>query len=77
MRLPCDLVFRCKSVEDLAGEDYITKLWWKVDDIHQEVRSHISIASSCMEKHTSSRLQNVIDVEGDVALQSPGEKLKL
>lgn len=45
MRLPLDLVFGCKSMVDLAGDDYVTDLRGKIDETYEKVRSHVHAAS--------------------------------
>lgn len=37
IQLACNLVFKCKLVEDLADHDYISKLQQKMNEIHQKV----------------------------------------
>lgn len=55
MRLPCDLIFGCRPGEDIAGEDYVTDLRQKMDDIHELVRSHLQIASDRMKERYDIR----------------------
>ncbi|KAJ8958350.1 hypothetical protein NQ317_014677, partial [Molorchus minor] len=39
LRLPCDLKFGCPPGEDVAGEDYVTTLRRRMDDIHDQKSS--------------------------------------
>ncbi|KAJ8935720.1 hypothetical protein NQ318_009004, partial [Aromia moschata] len=41
LRLPCDLKFGCTPGDDVAGEDYVSTLRQRMDDIHERVRSSI------------------------------------
>lgn len=50
LRLPCDLKFGCKPGEDLAGEDYVSRLRRRLDDIHEQVRRNIQDASDRMKE---------------------------
>lgn len=61
LRLPCDLVFRCKP-----GEDYVSELRRKMDDIHQEVRSHIQIASDRMKERYDIQAKEHQYAKGDL-----------
>ena len=55
--MPCDLVFGSKPGEDLAGEDYVTCLRKRMDDIHERVRSNIQDASDKMKDHYEIRAE--------------------
>ncbi|KAJ8947792.1 hypothetical protein NQ318_019464 [Aromia moschata] len=50
LRLPCDLKFGCTPGDDVAGEDYVSTLRQRMDDIHERVRSSIQGASDRMKK---------------------------
>ncbi|KAG5885997.1 hypothetical protein JTB14_025391 [Gonioctena quinquepunctata] len=41
LRLPCDLKFVIPPGQDTAGEDYVSKLRQRMDDIHERVRLNI------------------------------------
>ncbi|KAJ8945288.1 hypothetical protein NQ318_002745 [Aromia moschata] len=50
LRLPCDLKFGCTPGDDVAGEDYVSILRQRMDDIHERVRSNIQGASDRMKE---------------------------
>ncbi|KAJ8939199.1 hypothetical protein NQ318_019440 [Aromia moschata] len=50
LRLPCDLKFGCTPGDDVAGEDYVSTLRQRMDDIHERVRSNIQGASDRMKE---------------------------
>ncbi|KAG5891945.1 hypothetical protein JTB14_002221 [Gonioctena quinquepunctata] len=50
LRLPCDLKFGIPPGQDTAGEDYVSKLRQRMDDIHERVRLNIQSASDKMKK---------------------------
>ncbi|KAJ8932199.1 hypothetical protein NQ318_009568 [Aromia moschata] len=50
LRLPCDLKFGCTPGDDVAGEDYVSTLRQRMDDIHERVRSSIQGASDRMKE---------------------------
>ncbi|KAG8239312.1 hypothetical protein J437_LFUL015088 [Ladona fulva] len=45
LKLPCDLVFGTRLDEDVVGEDYISRMQKKMDDIHEQVCYQLNIAS--------------------------------
>lgn len=45
LRLPCDLMFDCKPVDDVSVEDYIAYHRKRMDDAHDKVRQNIQKAS--------------------------------
>ena len=55
IRLPCDLKFGCKPGEDLDGEDYISNLRRRLDEIHDRVRINIERASDRMKERYDVR----------------------
>ncbi|KAJ8911550.1 hypothetical protein NQ315_012803, partial [Exocentrus adspersus] len=66
LRLPCDLKFGCPPGEDLAGEDYVTTLRRKMDDIHDRVRVNIQVASDRMKEAYDVRAEGGGYQAGDV-----------
>ena len=64
LRLPCDLIFGSKPGEDLAGEDYVTDLRRRMDDIHEQVRTNIQGASD--------RMKDQYDVKAEKGGYQPG-----
>ena len=44
LRLPCDLNFGTKRGGEIAGEDYVSELRQRMEDIHNRVRRNIQIA---------------------------------
>ncbi|KAJ8935232.1 hypothetical protein NQ318_017869, partial [Aromia moschata] len=50
LRLPCDLKFGCTPGDDVAGEDCVSTLRQRMDDIHERVRSSIQGASDHMKE---------------------------
>ena len=50
LRLPCDLKFGFKPDEEVAGEDYVTNLRKRMDNIHEKVRTNIEGASDRMKE---------------------------
>jgi hypothetical protein len=58
LRLPCDLKFGCPPGEDVAGEDYVSDLRRKMEDIHQRVRHNIQSASDRMKESYDVRAEN-------------------
>ncbi|KAJ8911018.1 hypothetical protein NQ315_003580 [Exocentrus adspersus] len=66
LRLPCDLKFGCPPGEDLAGEDYVTTLRRKMDDIHDRVRVNIQVASDRMKEAYDMRAEGGGYQAGDV-----------
>ncbi|KAJ8956145.1 hypothetical protein NQ317_019737 [Molorchus minor] len=66
LRLPCDLKFGCPPGEDIAGEDYVTTLRRRMDDIHDQVRSNIQSASDRMKETYDIGAQNDGYQSGDL-----------
>src|SRR5436190_5845630 len=48
LRLPCNLNFGIKPGEEIAGEDYVSDLRHRMEDIHNRVRTNIQSASDQM-----------------------------
>lgn len=65
LRLPCDLQFGCKPDEDVAGEDYISRLKRRMDDIHEKVRSNM--------QHASDRMKTRYDIKAETGGFQPGD----
>lgn len=65
LRLPCDLQFGIKPGEDVAGEDYVSKLRAKMEDIHERVRSNIQSASDRMKENYDVKADDRQYQEGD------------
>jgi hypothetical protein len=65
LRLPCDLVFGSKPGEDLAGEDYVTDLRRRMDDIHEQVRTNIQASSG--------RMKDQYDIKAEKGGYQPGD----
>lgn len=53
--LPCDLKCGSKPVEDIAGEDYVSDPKRRLANIHDEVCSHMQIASDRIKETYSIR----------------------
>src|SRR5436189_6411153 len=48
LRLPCDLNFGTKLGEEISGEDYVSDLRHRMEDIHNRVRTNIQSGSDWM-----------------------------
>lgn len=66
MSLLRDIVLICKPGQHLVEDDYVTDLRRSIDDIHQDVRSHIQIANDCMKERNNIRAEESLYVEGDL-----------
>lgn len=55
LRLPCDLKFGFKPNEEVVGDDYVSKLRKRMDEIHDRVRANIHEASDRMKEHYDIR----------------------
>ncbi|KAG8236085.1 hypothetical protein J437_LFUL015429 [Ladona fulva] len=51
LKLLCNLVFGTRPDEDVVGEDYILRMWKKMDDIHEQVCYQLNIASDRIKEH--------------------------
>ncbi|KAJ8938634.1 hypothetical protein NQ318_015933 [Aromia moschata] len=69
LRLPCDLKFGCTPGEDVAGEDYVSTLRQRMDDIHERVRSNIQGASD--------RMKETYDINANDGRYQPGNQVWL
>ncbi|KAJ8957194.1 hypothetical protein NQ318_007756 [Aromia moschata] len=69
LRLPCDLKFGCTPGEDVAGEDYVSTLRQRMDDIHERVRSNIQGASN--------RMKETYDINANDGRYQPGNQVWL
>ncbi|KAJ8946106.1 hypothetical protein NQ318_010405 [Aromia moschata] len=69
LRLPCDLKFGCTPGDDVAGEDYISTLRQRMDDIHERVRSNIQGASD--------RMKETYDINANDGRYQPGNQVWL
>ena len=54
----CDVKFGCPPGEDVAGEDYVSDLRRKMENIHQRVRHNIQSASDRMKEFYDVRAEN-------------------
>ncbi|KAJ8974284.1 hypothetical protein NQ317_013173 [Molorchus minor] len=59
-------IFGCPPGEDVAGEDYVTTLRRRMDDIHDQVRSNIQSASDRMKETYDIGAQNDGYQSGDL-----------
>ncbi|KAJ8982074.1 hypothetical protein NQ317_015586 [Molorchus minor] len=59
-------LFGCPPGEDVAGEDYVTTLRRRMDDIHDQVRSNIQSASDRMKETYDIGAQNYGYQSGDL-----------
>ncbi|KAJ8932053.1 hypothetical protein NQ318_008401 [Aromia moschata] len=66
LRLPCDLKFGCTPGDDVAGEDYVSTLRQRMDDIHERVRSNIQGASD--------RMKETYDINANDGRYQPGNQ---
>ncbi|KAJ8946776.1 hypothetical protein NQ318_018985 [Aromia moschata] len=66
LRLPCDLKFVCTPGDDVAGEDYVSTLRQRMDDIHERVRSNIQGASD--------RMKETYDINANDGRYQPGNQ---
>ncbi|KAJ8941505.1 hypothetical protein NQ318_006456 [Aromia moschata] len=69
LRLPCDLKFGCTPGDDVAGEDYVSTLRQRMDDIHERVRSNIQGASN--------RMKKTYDINANDGRYQPGNQVWL
>ncbi|KAJ8961269.1 hypothetical protein NQ318_008954 [Aromia moschata] len=69
LRLPCDLKFGCTPGDDVAGEDYVSTLRQRMDDIHERVRSNIQGASD--------RMKETYDINANDGRYQPGNQVWL
>ncbi|KAJ8958638.1 hypothetical protein NQ318_016363 [Aromia moschata] len=69
LRLPCDLKFGCTPGDDVAGEDYVSTLRQRMDDIHERVRSNIQGASN--------RMKETYDINANDGRYQPGNQVWL
>ncbi|KAJ8949243.1 hypothetical protein NQ318_022756 [Aromia moschata] len=69
LRLPCDLKFGCTPGDDVAGEDYVSTLRQRIDDIHERVRSNI--------QGTSDRMKETYDINANDGRYQPGNQVWL
>ncbi|KAJ8942767.1 hypothetical protein NQ318_002927 [Aromia moschata] len=69
LRLPCDLKFGCTPGDDVAGEDYVSTLRQRMDDIHERVRSNIQVASD--------RMKETYDINANDGRYQPGNQVWL
>ncbi|KAJ8949008.1 hypothetical protein NQ318_005182, partial [Aromia moschata] len=69
LRLPCDLKFGCAPGDDVAGEDYVSTLRQRMDDIHERVRSNIQGASD--------RTKETYDINANDGRYQPGNQVWL
>ncbi|KAJ8953487.1 hypothetical protein NQ318_023608, partial [Aromia moschata] len=69
LRLPCDLKFGCTPGDDVAGEDYVSTLRQRMDDIHERVRSNIQGASD--------RMKETYDINANGGRYQPGNQVWL
>ncbi|KAJ8937832.1 hypothetical protein NQ318_016712 [Aromia moschata] len=69
LRLPCDLKFGCTPVDDVAGEDYVSTLRQRMEDIHEKVRSSIQGASD--------RMKEIYDMNANDGRYQPGNQVWL
>ncbi|KAJ8940314.1 hypothetical protein NQ318_014388 [Aromia moschata] len=69
LRLPCDLKFGCTPGDDVAGEDYVSTLRQRMDDIHERVRSNIQGASD--------RMKETYDINANDGRYQPGNQVCL
>ncbi|KAJ8958721.1 hypothetical protein NQ318_016449 [Aromia moschata] len=69
LRLPCDLKFGCTPGDDVAGEDYVSTLRQRMDDIHERVRSNIQGASD--------RMKETYDINANHGRYQPGNQVWL
>ncbi|KAJ8934548.1 hypothetical protein NQ318_004978, partial [Aromia moschata] len=68
LRLPCDLKFGCTPGDDVAGEDYVSTLRQRMDDIHERVRSNIQGASN--------RMKETYDINANDGRYQPGNQVR-
>ncbi|KAJ8933818.1 hypothetical protein NQ318_022686 [Aromia moschata] len=66
---PCDLKFGCTPGDDVAGEDYVSTLRQRMDDIHERVRSNIQGASD--------RMKETYDINANDGRYQPGNRVWL
>ena len=69
LRLPCDLMFGCPPAEDVAGEDYGSRLRQRMNDIHERVRLNIQTASD--------RMKQTYDIRAAEGGFQPGDRVWL
>ncbi|KAJ8950945.1 hypothetical protein NQ318_008384 [Aromia moschata] len=69
LRLPCHLKFGCTPGDDVAGEDYVSTLRQRMDDIHKRVRSKIQGASD--------RMKETYDINANDGRYQPGNQVWL
>ncbi|KAJ8948860.1 hypothetical protein NQ318_013513, partial [Aromia moschata] len=69
LRLTCDLKFGCTPGDDVAGEDYVSTLRQRMDDIHERVRSNIQGASD--------RMKETYDINANDGRYQPGNQVWL
>ncbi|KAJ8947791.1 hypothetical protein NQ318_019463 [Aromia moschata] len=69
LRLPCDLKFGCTPGDDVAGEDYVSTIRQRMDDIHERVRSNIQGASD--------RMKETYDINANDGRYQPGNQVWL
>ncbi|KAJ8937745.1 hypothetical protein NQ318_009155 [Aromia moschata] len=69
LRLPCDLKFGCTPGDDVTGEDYVSTLRQRMDDIHERVRSNIQGASD--------RMKETYDINANDGRYQPGNQVCL
>ncbi|KAJ8937830.1 hypothetical protein NQ318_016710 [Aromia moschata] len=69
LRLPCDLKFGCTPGDDVAGEDYVSTLRQRMDNIHERVRSNIQGASD--------RMKETYDINANDGRYQPGNQVWL
>ncbi|KAJ8955166.1 hypothetical protein NQ318_009059 [Aromia moschata] len=62
LRLPCDLKFSCTPGDDVAGEDYVSTLRQRMDDIHERVRA-------------SDRMKETYDINANDGRYQPGNQV--
>ena len=75
MRLPSDLLFGCKPGTDISGQDYVSELQKRLEDVHEIVRKNLRLASDRMKRYYDSRADQGGYNEGDLVwLYNPRRK---
>ncbi|KAJ8951076.1 hypothetical protein NQ318_003774 [Aromia moschata] len=69
LRLPCDLKFGCTPGDHVAGDDYISTLCQRMDDIREQARSSIQGASD--------RIKETYDINANEGRFQPGNQVWL
>lgn len=65
LRLPCDLEFGFRPIEEVAWEDYVIQLTRKMDEVHELLRFKLQVASNRVNKRYDIQVEKEGFKEGE------------